>query len=156
MTKQECAIIMAHTGICMLTGEEFNEFNKYVEYIMGRPVWTHELASKEVQEEIKKKSEDDFMRLCKEAKSNGWIDDEERPPEENGRYLVRVRSSDCTGDIYFETVDNYSAEKWLINEKSKGFEQKVIHWMEVPKYDGWNPIPRYEGEIQPEEELPFK
>ena len=44
MTKQECAIIMAHTGICMLTGEEFNEFHKYVEYIMGRPVWTHELA----------------------------------------------------------------------------------------------------------------
>ena len=28
MTKQECAIIMAHTGICMLTGEEFKEFHK--------------------------------------------------------------------------------------------------------------------------------
>ena len=83
------------------------------------------------------------MRLCKEAKSNGWIDDEERSPEKNGRYLVRVRSSDCTGDIYFETVDNYSAGKWLINEKSKGFEKKVTHWMEVQKYDGWNPIPEY-------------
>lgn len=152
MTKQECAIIMAQTGICMLTGEEFNEFHKYIEYIMGRPVWTHELADKEIWEEIKKKSEDDFMNLCKEAKSNGWIECEERLPKKNGRYLVRVRSLDNTADIYFETVDNFSAGTWKIDEKNKNSEKKVVQWMEVPKYDGWNPIP----ELRIEEELPFK
>lgn len=134
MTKQECAIIMAYTGICMLTGNEFSVFHEYIEKLMNRPVYTHELANKEVWEEIKKKSEDDFMNICKEAKSNGWINCEERPPEENGRYLVRVKSSDGTADIYFETVDNYSAGEWLINEKSKGFEKKVTHWMDVPEY----------------------
>ena len=53
--------------------------------------------------------------------------------KKNGRYLVRVKSSDGTADIYFDTVDNYSAGKWLIDEKSKGFEKKAIQWMEVPK-----------------------
>ena len=143
MTKRECAIIMAQTGICMLTGDEFQVFHEYIEKLMNRPVYTHELASKEVWEEIKKKSEDDFMNLCKEAKLNGWIECEERPPKENGRYLVRVKSSDGTRDIYFTTVDNYSAGKWLIDEKNKNFERKVVHWMKVPEYDGWNPIPEY-------------
>ena len=140
MTKQECAIIMAYTGICMLTGNEFSVFHEYIEKLMNRPVYTHELANKEVWEEIKKKSEDDFMNICEEAKSNGWINCEERPPEENGRYLVRVKSSDGKADIYFETVDNYSAGEWLINEKSKGFEKKVTHWMPVPghkEYKHW-------------------
>lgn len=143
MTKQECAIIMAYTGTCMLTGDEFSIFHEYIDKLMNRPVWTHELASKEIWEEIKKKSENDFMNLCKEAKLNGWIECEERLPEENGRYLVRVKSSDGTADIYFETVDNYSAGIWLIDEKNKNFEKKVVHWMKIPEYDGWNPIPEY-------------
>lgn len=143
MTKQECAIIMAYTGICMLTGDDFSIFHEYIEKLMNRPIWTHELAYKEIWEEIKKKSEDDFMNLCKEVKLNGWIECEERLPEKNGRYLVRVKSSDGTADIYFETVDNYSAGTWLIDEKNKNFEKKVVHWMKVPEYDGWNPIPEY-------------
>ena len=44
MTKHECAIVMAHTGICMLTGDDFGIYHEYIEKIMGRPVWTHELA----------------------------------------------------------------------------------------------------------------
>lgn len=67
MTKFECAIVMAHTGICMLTEEDFNIFHKYVEKIMGRPVWTHEMGIPEVAEEIKQKSLDDFLELCKNA-----------------------------------------------------------------------------------------
>lgn len=132
MTKQECAIVMAYTGIVMLTGDNLGIYYKYLEKILGRPVWTHELACKEVQKEIKEKSLNDFLTLCKEAKHNGWINCEEKPPKKNGRYLVRVKSSDGTADIYFETVDNYSAGEWLINEKSKGFEKKVTYWMEVP------------------------
>ena len=44
MTKKEKAIIMAYTGVCMLNGGEFQHFHKYVEELMGRPVFTHELA----------------------------------------------------------------------------------------------------------------
>lgn len=67
MTKQECAIIMAHTGIAMLIGEDISIFHKYIEDIMGRPVWLHELADKNIVEEIKNKSRDDFIKLCSTA-----------------------------------------------------------------------------------------
>ncbi len=68
MTKQECAIIMAHTGICMLTGNNLNIFHKYVEDIMQRPVYTHEFGIPSVVEEIKERSKADFLKLCAEAK----------------------------------------------------------------------------------------
>ena len=65
MTKQECAIVMAYTGICMLTGENFGVFHEYVEKIMGRPVYTHEMGFPE--DEIKEKSKNDFLNLCRGA-----------------------------------------------------------------------------------------
>ena len=67
MTKHECAIVMAHTGICMLTGDDFGIYHEYIEKIMGRPVWTHELAVPEIAEEITEKSLNDFLELCKNA-----------------------------------------------------------------------------------------
>ena len=144
MTKQECAIIMAHTGICMLTGEEFNEFHKYVEYIMGRPVWTHELANEEVKNEIIENSKDDFLDLCKEAVTDGWVKCEDRLPED--RQIVLV---------YFELEDEgkitgiYDALPGAIIKLYKSESKKI-------KMIAWQPFPRYKGEIQPEEELPFK
>ena len=65
MTKQECAIVMAFTGMVMLNGDDFDIFHKYVEKIMGRPVWIHELPM--LEEKIKEKAEPDFIRLCEEA-----------------------------------------------------------------------------------------
>lgn len=66
MTKMECAIVMAHTGICMLTGNDFDIFHRYVEKIMGRPVFTHEIGF--LADEIKERSKKDFIALCKGAK----------------------------------------------------------------------------------------
>ena len=62
MTDKEKAIVMAHTGICMLTGDKFQIFHKYVEDIMNRPIMTHELGW--LEDEIKEKSKADFMALC--------------------------------------------------------------------------------------------
>jgi hypothetical protein len=64
MTDKEKAIVMAYTGVCMLAGDKFQIFHKYVEDIMGRPVYTHELANKAVEDEIKEKAKDDFIVLC--------------------------------------------------------------------------------------------
>lgn len=64
MTDKEKAIVMAHTGICMLTGDKFQIFHKYVENIMGRPIMTHELGW--LADTIKEKSKVDFMALCAE------------------------------------------------------------------------------------------
>ena len=63
MTKRECAIVSAYTGI--LCGD-FNEFHKYIEELLGRPVWTHELANKDLWAKIKKLSKEDFCKLGKE------------------------------------------------------------------------------------------
>lgn len=60
MTKREAAIIGAYTGI--LIGD-FDDLHQYIEEVMGRPVWSHELASKEVNEEIKRKAKPDLLAL---------------------------------------------------------------------------------------------
>jgi len=66
MTKRECAIVMAYTGVCMLAGKEnLPIFYEYIEEKIGRPVYTHELP--ELAEEIKEKTERDFLKLCKTA-----------------------------------------------------------------------------------------
>lgn len=65
MTKHECAIVMAYTGVTMLKGKDFPIFISYVAQKIGRPVFLHELA--ELSDVIKKLSEYDFMQLCKNA-----------------------------------------------------------------------------------------
>lgn len=67
MTDKEKAIVMAYTGVSMLSGNKFSIFHKYIEDIMERPVFTHELASELVWEQIKEKSRADFLRLCEEV-----------------------------------------------------------------------------------------
>ena len=77
MTDREKAIIMAYTGTCMLTGEKFDVFHKYIEEICGRPIWTHELAIENVVDEIREKSKADFLWLCENSeqkqKTGYWI-----------------------------------------------------------------------------------
>lgn len=76
MTDREKAIVMAHTGVCMLTGDKFKIFHKYVEDIMGRPILTHEMGIGSIADEIKEKSKADFIALCEnESRSenpNKW------------------------------------------------------------------------------------
>lgn len=65
MTKEECAIVSAYTGINMLIGSDLDYFYKYVDKLIGREVWTHELPG--LADEIKEKSKADFLKLCEEA-----------------------------------------------------------------------------------------
>lgn len=61
MTDREKAVVMAYTGVAMLTGEKLNVFYEYLKELYGRPVYTHELARLDIQ----KKSHDDFIALCR-------------------------------------------------------------------------------------------
>lgn len=65
MTDREKAIVMAYTGVAMLTGDKLSVFYKYAEEILGRPVFTHEFAT--CAEEIREKAKPDFLRLCIES-----------------------------------------------------------------------------------------
>lgn len=84
MTDREKAIVMAYTGICMLTGDKFQIFHKYVEDIMGRPIWTHEMGIESIADEIKAKSKDDFIALCADESST------EKPKSE--KVLDKIRA----------------------------------------------------------------
>lgn len=70
MTDREKAIVEAYTGTCMLVGDKRNIFYKYVNKIMGRPIYTHEFAYDNIQKELKEKSKDDFIKLCKVTTPN--------------------------------------------------------------------------------------
>jgi hypothetical protein len=61
MTDREKAIVMAYTGISMLTGEKIDEFYKYLAELYGRPVYTHEIVILDIQE----KAKPDFVELCR-------------------------------------------------------------------------------------------
>ena len=50
----------------MLNGEKFSIFHQYIESLLGRPVYIHELADERVEQEIKKKAYPDFTKLCEE------------------------------------------------------------------------------------------
>lgn len=43
---------------------DFSDVHKYIEEKLGRPVWTHEMASYNVQDEIKNSVKSDFLALC--------------------------------------------------------------------------------------------
>lgn len=70
MTKQEKIIVSAYTGFLMCG---FSDLHKFIQDTLGRPVWTHELASAQVQEEIREKVKPLFLALCKteEAEQHG-------------------------------------------------------------------------------------
>lgn len=65
MTKEEKIIVSAYTGVCMC---DFNDVHEYIEKKFGRPVWTHELASSVIWEEIREKTKEDFLRICNAEK----------------------------------------------------------------------------------------
>ncbi len=65
MTDRERAIVMAYTGVAMLTGEKIKVFYDYVEEILNRPVSTLTLAFS--ADLIKEKSRKDFISLCSES-----------------------------------------------------------------------------------------
>jgi hypothetical protein len=60
MNKKEAAIISAYTGYLL---GEFSDMHKYIEEIMDRPVFTHEMASKGFMAELHDKSKNDFVNL---------------------------------------------------------------------------------------------
>lgn len=63
MTKREAAIVATYTGILL---GNFEGMHKYIEEIVGRPVFTHELGSKEFVAKLKQLSKQDFISLVVE------------------------------------------------------------------------------------------
>lgn len=62
MTLHEKVVLSTYTGILMC---DFSEVHKYIEKLLSRPVWTHELASEALWETIKEKAKPDFLKIIK-------------------------------------------------------------------------------------------
>lgn len=62
MTQYEKIVVSAYTGILLV--DNFIDLHRYIEEKLGRSVFTHELASNEVWEEIQEKTKLDLLKIC--------------------------------------------------------------------------------------------
>ena len=60
MTKREAAIVSAYTGILL---GDFGEMQRYVEALLGEPVFTHQFGNKETSDRIKWAATSDFVGI---------------------------------------------------------------------------------------------
>jgi hypothetical protein len=138
MTDKEKAIVMAYTGICMLTGDKFQIFHKYVEDIMGRPVYTHEMATDAVDNEIKEKSKADFIALCKDDSGsenpNKWIPVSVRLPEDHKNVLIYLSSNQIT-------IGLYNSHRLPFMDKPIGWGADAPHGWSSDEVVAWMPLP---------------
>lgn len=65
MTKDECAIVSAYTGISMLQGADLGYLYRYLSKFIGCPAFTHELPA--IAERYKEEIKEDFLALCRNA-----------------------------------------------------------------------------------------
>ena len=133
MTDREKAIVMAHTGICMLTGDKFRIFHKYIEDIIGRPIWTHDIGF--LENEIKEKSKDDFIALCADEdgseKLNKWIPVSERLPEDSELVLFSTKTDRVFEGRFF--ADNTDRQWYAFRDETFAWNNVVTAWMPLPK-----------------------
>lgn len=134
MTKQEKIIVSAYTGVLMC---DFDDVHEYIQKKLGRPVYTHELADKGIQKEVKEKSHEDFLEICnREELEPHWIPCSERLPEENGQYLITVKYkhvNDSYEDVYAEHGEWFDGKWDMFCFGHCGEVEDIIAWMPLPE-----------------------
>ena len=73
MKKQEAVLISAYTGF--LLTKDFDDVHKFCEELLGRPIWTHEFASRTVQEEIIEKCRPLILEMIENETEKGGVDE---------------------------------------------------------------------------------
>ncbi len=66
LTKEQAIVITGFTGV---TACKFSDFHEDVEKRLGYPVWTHQFASKELNEKIIEVYREDYLAMCYEQKN---------------------------------------------------------------------------------------
>ena len=152
---------MAYTGVCMLSGDKFKIFHEYVENIMGRPVYTHEMATVDV--EIKEKAKADFIALCAEQepktdvldKIKGYVDHirntgmgKKKSLEFIEKFIEGLKA-ESEKSMNWISTDNQLPPKgvWVLVTKEDGnkpFEVMAYQGMRIGKRDDGNGWKEYE------------
>ena len=60
MTRREAAIVSAYTGFLL---GDFSAMHEYIEEVLGRPVFTHEMGSHDFAEMLRERVKSDFVAL---------------------------------------------------------------------------------------------
>ena len=63
LTREQAAIIGAFTGFSC---GPFDDIHQKIEQLLGRPVFTHEMANSELWKEVKTKVEPEYLSICAE------------------------------------------------------------------------------------------
>lgn len=119
MTDREKAIVMAYTGIVMLTGDKIDEFYKYLAELYGRPVYTHEIVILDIQE----KAKPDFVELCKTEQPSAG-------PVQKSRLAREIEG--------LTPEETYDFLNWLLHGYGLQYtdsKQAVIEWLRGERDD---------------------
>lgn len=136
---------------------EFSDFHAYVEEIMERPVFTHELPSTE--EELRYKSKKDFMSIKIEEKEDKkkydaehydpykyartWIEEYEKgeqsnPPEFLAK-CMNIRVPDCNDCGYLNYTEkeqrDYGINSYKKDHRCKCYDRPVYHITNSANHD---------------------
>lgn len=68
MTHEEAVLVSAYTGF--LLTKNFSDVHEFCEKLLDRPIWTHEFASKSVQEEIKEKCKPMILEMIENEEAS--------------------------------------------------------------------------------------
>ena len=119
MTREEGIILSAYTGYLLV--DSFDPVHKFIEDLLGRPVWTHEFADRALLKEIREKCRPLLPAVKEEPR---WIPVTERLPAEEKRVLVyRMDAVDMYTEI---DTDLLRKGKWV------RWGRDVTHWMPLP------------------------
>ena len=120
MTKEEAVILSAYTGYLLL--DDFGAVHEFIEKLLGRPVFTHQLADPALAEEIRKECKPILPDVSEDV--NRWIPVTERLPENDTRVLICYE--DQVGNKGQDT-DRVHGNRWI------RYGRHVTHWMPLPE-----------------------
>ena len=125
MKKQEAILVSAFTGF--LLTKDFSDVYKFCEDLIGRPIWTHEFASRTVQEEIKEKCRPLILELIENET------DADHPTEKCGSCEWAMPIKGTINGVYVSYIECQNPEK-VWNHNSSRRKKRT-----TPKCRFWQP-----------------
>ena len=131
MTKEEGLILSAYTGNLLVP--DFADVHEFIEKLLGRPVWTHELRDPLLLKKVREKCKPLLPKAKEEPR---WIPVTERLPDkefweyqkkygqDNMEVLVMIKGAKVATTLYYDDEGDFSddnGDTWL-----------VTHWQPMP------------------------